>query len=116
MVYGCEAKAKTEKDRGNVTKKHCGEIHGLGTEQGVRSIRTNQELGELRQTCDMVSPTKIKSLEQRVVVFIMDQTQMAKNVFESKPGNGRKGKKRGEQVENGLWGLKTRIWRQKGTA
>jgi hypothetical protein len=28
--------------------------------------------------------------------LIMDQTQMAKNVFESKPGNGGKGKKEGE--------------------
>jgi hypothetical protein len=63
VMYGCEATAKTEKDRGNVTRKHCGEIHGLGTEQGVHSIRTNQALGELHHTCDMVSPTKIKCLK-----------------------------------------------------
>jgi len=60
VMYGCEA---NEKDKGNVTRKHRGEIYGPVTEQGVWRIRTNQELGELLQTCDMVSPTKIKSLE-----------------------------------------------------
>jgi hypothetical protein len=35
VMYGCEAKAKTQKDRGNVTRKHYGEIYGLGNEQGV---------------------------------------------------------------------------------
>jgi len=76
-MYGCEANEKdkgngtrkhcgceaNEKDKGNGTRKHCGENYWPVTEQGVWRIRKNQELGVLRQTCDMVTPTKIKSLE-----------------------------------------------------
>jgi hypothetical protein len=43
----------------------------------------------------MVSAIKIKSLEQIEDVFIMDQTQAAKDAFDSKPGNGRKVRKEG---------------------
>jgi hypothetical protein len=55
-------------------------------EQGVRRIRTNQELGEPHKELDILADIKKKLLEWVGHVVRMDQDRTVKKIFESKPG------------------------------
>jgi hypothetical protein len=55
------------------------------TKQGVQGSRTNQELRELYKTTDLAVVIKRMRLAWLGYVIGMDQTGVAKDIFQSKP-------------------------------
>jgi hypothetical protein len=67
-------------------------IHGPVAEQGIRRVRTDQELRELHNDLDIVADTKKKSLEWVGHVARIDQGRTVKKMFESNPERSSRGK------------------------
>jgi hypothetical protein len=75
-----------------VRKKTFGEVYGPITEQGFCGIITNGKLKELHKKLDLVLDIESRRSELLGRVVRMDQTRVAKIVFERKPKNYKNGK------------------------
>ena len=65
-------------------------INGTVAEQGMRRIRTNQELREPYNDLDIVVDIKQKRLGWFGHIVTMDQGRTVKKIFESKPEGSRR--------------------------
>jgi len=85
------AVAEMDMNRLDTWKRGILRIQGPVAEQGIRRIRTNQELRELYKDLDTVAHINKKRLDWTGHVVRMNQGRTVKKIFESKPEGRREG-------------------------